>query len=150
MHIPNVAFLVPGVRSFVGWEARRDARRAVRSDQALLLGYLHHDNVGELDGCVVGDYQAGVETQSVPQWLGYNADGVLAIECEGSPNAISLQVPVLESGNPLDEYQVVYGKAFNNEIVRLMRSAVGGGRASNTELNLTATALACARAAPAG
>ena len=47
-NIPDGAFLVPGVESFVVWEARRDARRAIREDQGLLLGYLHFHNVGIL------------------------------------------------------------------------------------------------------
>ena len=123
MHIPDLAFFVPGVRSFVAWEAKRDARIAVRNKQALLLGYLHGHNVGDLSGCVAADYRTNVDNQVLPEWLDYTADGVITVQCEESSSLTSFQIPVLECGNPFDEYQVVYGRAFNHEVVRLVRSA---------------------------
>jgi hypothetical protein len=123
MHIPDLAFLVPGVSSFVVWEAKRDARRAVREDQGLLLGYLHRQNVGELEGCVAESYDAAAGPgQDLPKYLGYSADGVMTVVCDGHPAKETLSLPVVECGNPYDYYQVVYGQAFNNETLRLIRS----------------------------
>ena len=137
MHIPDLAFLVPGVESFVVWEARRDARRAIREDQALLLGYLHHTNVGKLEGCVAKSYEAEPGEQSLPKWLGYAASGVMTVVCDGSTDVVSLHIPVVECGNPFDTYQVVYGRAFNDEVLRLVRLSAVRGRASNTRMQLT-------------
>jgi hypothetical protein len=120
--VPDLAFVLPGVASLVGWEADRDARRAFRAGRGLLLGYNHGPNVGPLDECDVDGYDDGAgRREDLPGWAGKAAIGRVTVTCDSSNERRTFQFTVLECGNPFDTYQVVYGRAFNEEMLRLAR-----------------------------
>lgn len=136
--IHDVLFRVPGVTRLVEWEGRRDARRAFSDGRMLLLGYLHGSNVGELPGCAVDDYDENAgRPEDLPPWSGgAGAHGMMSVSCGDSGRRVMYRFTVLECGNAWDTYQVVYGRSYNREMLRLARRAAAGGDTSNPPLTV--------------
>ncbi len=126
--VPDLAFLVPGVERLVEWEAERDAAAAHQAQQTLLLGYNHGRNVGELPECVVDAYEEDAgHREDVPEWVGRAVLGRMTVTCGKSETPSRHQLTVLECGNPFDAYQVVYGKAYNERMLHLVRVSYDRG-----------------------
>lgn len=132
--VPDLAFMLPGVERLVKWEADLDARRAFRDGRELLLGYNHGRDVGSFSECEIDGYEDGAgQRENLPPWVDRASIGTITLECAGSGKATAFNFTVLECGNPFDVYQVVYGRAFNEEMLRLARlSGEGDSTAQNS------------------
>ena len=49
------------------------------------------------------------------------ATGMMTVGCDGPEEVVRYQFTVLECGIPVDIYQVIYGRAFNEVMLRLSK-----------------------------